>query len=480
MTSVASDLKTPKSPVSKNPCPSKGRKMGIISPPSRKGMVELDKGAFDKDFKIPTVYVFEDSITPQTLQTFKTFLLKIQGKKPVSGGDSNGDKQTSESNEENTPARKIKKIFINPELVKGDFTQFVQQNIQPEPSIVSSVGYETVKLTYENWTLVQIMESVLPDEEDKVSGFSQIGHIVHVNLRDHVLPYKKLIGQVFLDKVSNAKTVVNKINVIESTYRNFQMEVLAGDPKTIVTVKENRCEFEFDFATVYWNPRLSSEHDRMVKVLEPYEILYDVFAGVGPFTIPAAKRKVNVIANDLNPDSFKWLQHNVNKNKVGSLVKCFNLDGRDFIKEAAPLDIEERISTEEWETTMSISPKRIHFVMNLPAIAVEFLDAFWGILSKVKDKSLVEKQTFMVHVYCFIKDVDGFKEKAVKLVKGCLGYDLPEKNISQVVFVRNVAPNKEMLRVSFILPAEVLLDDKNKAVKRKFCEIDEKNESKTD
>lgn len=42
------------------------------------------------------------------------------------------------------------------------------------------------------------------------SGFSQIGHIVHVNLREELLPYKKVIGQILLDKVKGCKYVLIK------------------------------------------------------------------------------------------------------------------------------------------------------------------------------------------------------------------------------------------------------------------------------
>ena len=48
------------------------------------------------------------------------------------------------------------------------------------------------------------------------------------------------------------------------------------------------------------------------------DVVYDVFAGVGPFAVPAARKKCIVFANDLNPDSFKWLQHNMKLNKVSS------------------------------------------------------------------------------------------------------------------------------------------------------------------
>jgi len=50
------------------------------------------------------------------------------------------------------------------------------------------------------------------------------------------------------------------------------------------------------------------------------DVLYDVFAGVGPFAVPAAKKHCQVHANDLNPDSVHWLRHNLDLNKVTDRV----------------------------------------------------------------------------------------------------------------------------------------------------------------
>jgi tRNA (guanine37-N1)-methyltransferase len=46
------------------------------------------------------------------------------------------------------------------------------------------------------------------------------------------------------------------------------------------------------------------------------DVVADVFAGVGPFALPAAKKGCAVWANDLNPDSYKYLQVNVDNNRV--------------------------------------------------------------------------------------------------------------------------------------------------------------------
>jgi tRNA (guanine37-N1)-methyltransferase len=37
------------------------------------------------------------------------------------------------------------------------------------------------------------------DATDIPSSFTQIGHIAHMNLREHYYPWKKIIGQVILD-----------------------------------------------------------------------------------------------------------------------------------------------------------------------------------------------------------------------------------------------------------------------------------------
>ena len=97
--------------------------------------------------------------------------------------------------------------------------------------------------------------------------------------------------------------------------RNFKFEILAGEDRTETSLKHLNCNFKFDFAKVYWNTRLSTEHERIVEKLTPGDILFDVFAGVGPFSVPASRRGVKVFANDLNPDSYFWLVENSRCNK---------------------------------------------------------------------------------------------------------------------------------------------------------------------
>lgn len=56
-----------------------------------------------------------------------------------------------------------------------------------------------------------------------------------MNLREEWLPYKYIIGKVILDKNPSIETVVNKTDTIDTKFRTFQMEVLAGKDDFIVT-----------------------------------------------------------------------------------------------------------------------------------------------------------------------------------------------------------------------------------------------------
>ena len=128
-------------------------------------------------------------------------------------------------------------------------------------------------------SIEQILRSIIPEELEVPSAFSTIGHIAHLNLKKEYDPYKYLIGQVVLDKNPAIKTVVNKTDNIDHTFRFFSMELLAGEDNTIAKVREGQCVFHFDFAKVYWNSRLQTEHDRIIQMLLPGELVCDVFGG---------------------------------------------------------------------------------------------------------------------------------------------------------------------------------------------------------
>jgi tRNA (guanine37-N1)-methyltransferase len=305
----------------------------------------------------------------------------------------------------------------------------------------------------------------------------------HLNLRAQYLPYRHLIGQVLLDKNPTVRTVINKTEDVGSTnvFRTFPYEVLAGPDDMDVTISFAGCEYKFNFARVYWNPRLNTEHERLVSKFKEGEAVCDVMAGVGPFAVPGGKKRVFVSANDLNPDSNAGLCYAINRNKVDNFVTAECMDGREFIRRAteelADRNVEvvvpqtvngmgkSRSKSPPWKKTTKVitRPKSFqHYVMNLPASAVEFLDAFRETYAtrEAEFSPHTEVKLPMIHVYCFSgqKETEEQDAEAVcELVSKHLGHRITsETQDTEIHFVRKVSPKKIMFCVSFRIPPEVV------------------------
>ncbi|XP_014045327.2 tRNA (guanine(37)-N1)-methyltransferase isoform X2 [Salmo salar] len=417
------------------------------APPEVRGMTCLDKEVFSQTVIVPALRVPKEVLN-KLVKSLKKVALQRPGIRRVVEVEGSDDDRL---------------LLLDPASVSspGSFSDAEAEALQSFGIPQELQRYE-LRLTYDNLKSEEVLRAVLPEGQDVTSGFSRVGHIAHMNLREHQLPYRNLIGQVIMDKNPGVTCVVNKTNTIDSAYRNFKMEVMAGEENMVAKVRENGVTYEFDFSRVYWNPRLSTEHERVVALLKRGDTVLDVFAGVGPFAIPAARRGCTVLANDLNPESHRWLQHNCKLNKVERKVTTFNLDGRAFIH--GPL--------KQQLPVMMKGTACVHVVMNLPALALEFLDAFRGLLDQGLSCDVNLPQ---VHCYGFSKEDDPQKD-VVERASASLGFSL--EGLCSVHLVRNVAPNKEMMCVSFTIPKEVLFSRESTqteaieepAPKRQRCE----------
>ncbi|XP_030747595.1 tRNA (guanine(37)-N1)-methyltransferase [Sitophilus oryzae] len=414
----------------------------ILIPPEKVYLMEeLDRSAFDKTVDVPTFNIEYSNIS-KVLPLLKKYLLKLEHFKPVDSA--------CQSNVH---------IYLNPDLIKtwNDFPETTRIELEALNLGEGNLDLKALMLKYDNYSIDKILNAVLPQNMEGMSSFTQIGHIVHINLREHLLPFKHLIGEVLYDKVPRCKSVVNKVNMIDNTYRNFQMELLKGENNMVTAVKENNCKFEFDFSSVYWNSRLCTEHERIVKTLKTGDVLFDAFSGVGPFAIPCAKKGCIVYANDLNPESYKWLMHNKKLNKISdSNLKGYNLDGREFILKIVK------------ENLINHSEKNTFVTMNLPALAVEFLNTY---VELFRDISLPKSfQYITLFIYCFAKG-----DNPEKIVRELIVNNLKVNSIDvttkikDIFHVRTVSSMKEMMRVTIHLDRDILVG--NCGIKRKEQDI---------
>uniref|UniRef100_A0A915JQ92 tRNA wybutosine-synthesizing protein 2 homolog n=1 Tax=Romanomermis culicivorax TaxID=13658 RepID=A0A915JQ92_ROMCU len=290
--------------------------------------------------------------------------------------------------------------------------------------------------------------------------------IEHVTVDAKVYPSKEFLctsAQVLLDKIPKCQTVVNKNENVNGLHRNLNFELLAGKEQYVTKVKENGLIFELDYSKVFFNPRLGTERERFLDFLQPGDLIYDVFAGVGPFSIQAAVlKRCRVLANDINPDCTRYLERNKKLNRADN-VQVYTMDGEKFMTEIAAEDLAKQLS-------LNAVPKACHFIMNLPAKATEFLKFFLDVLSGVqlteRAKQNLEKIKIFVHCYYFAKkyysnahgerNSEDVKLEATDIIKKEFNDATSEIKDLRVDFVRSVAPSKHMMRATFSINRDIL------------------------
>lgn len=330
-----------------------------------------------------------------------------------------------------------------------------------DKNIPLQLGTRDVELTFEKLSLKHLIAEYLgiPGALVTFGQTELVGHVVIVELHDALLPYKETIGRIIIEKKKPQITAVMNVRGRErSEYRIFPMEVLAKeteDTSLVAEVEAIGCRFRVDFGTVFWNPRRHDQHEAISSAVGANDVMYDVFAGVGPFCIPAAKRGCRVLANDFNPDCTRCLRENALINDVQSRFQCFQQDGLHFIRHTIKEDI-----ISEWRK--QDRNKNFHIVMNLPGSSIEFIPAFrdWVADRAPEIRSLDFVTMPYIHLYAFIPRMNSrtnqspYEESKCKrmLIKMAEYHVGP---ISEITECRSVTDQgvTRIHRLSFRLPA---------------------------
>ena len=182
--------------------------------------------------------------------------------------------------------------------------------------------------------LKKALEGVLTAEENDelISAFDQIGNIIIVRIPESLMSKKKIIGEALLDQVKIAKSVFFQASAVEGDFRTRDLEILAGEDNTETEYKEFGCKFTVDVKNAFFSPRLSTERERIANLIQNGEIVTNMFAGIGMFSIMAAKKKkCTVYSLDINPVASKLCETNIGLNKLAGEVISINGDATDII-----------------------------------------------------------------------------------------------------------------------------------------------------
>jgi len=214
------------------------------------------------------------------------------------------------------------------------------------------------------------------------SSFDIIGDIAIIELPEGLMPYGKAIGEAILKVHRHIRAVFAKGSKVEGEYRVRELVHLAGEKRTETIHRENGIRLKLDVAKVYFSPRLATERMRIFRKAKPGEVVFDMFAGVGPYSILLAKKAKLVFACDINPWAARYLEENLKLNKTPNVIPILG----DVRKVAGKLEADR-------------------IIMNLPKFADRFL----------REAMLSVKDGGVIHYYGFAPEEDLFSEHEAKI-----------------------------------------------------------------
>jgi tRNA (guanine37-N1)-methyltransferase len=246
-------------------------------------------------------------------------------------------------------------------------------------------------------TLSQALQNRLPSDllAAVPQAFDVVGDIVIIDIPPPLTDYQNQIGEAILQTHPSIKTVLAKAGDISGVYRIRDYTLIAGQNKTRTIHREFGCTYYVDVAKAYFSPRLSHEHERVASLVQAGEVVADLFAGVGPFSVLIGKRcpEAKVYAVDLNPDAVELLKLNVRANRVDSRVFPILADAREIAKGKLH-GVADRV------------------IMNLPETAIDFVDAACN---------TVKPEGGVVHFYGFVRQpdtIENLKQRFSDTVEG--------------------------------------------------------------
>ncbi|MBO8181344.1 MAG: class I SAM-dependent methyltransferase family protein [Archaeoglobus sp.] len=153
-------------------------------------------------------------------------------------------------------------------------------------------------------------------------AYKILGDVILVKLSDEISAHAKEIGEALLELHPNCKSVWRDMGK-SGALRKPKLEFLAGDVNAKETIKlENGCFFKFDVTKVMFASGNQHEKMRVAKLIREGEVVVDMFAGIGYFSIPIAKhsKAEKIYAIEINPDSYFYLLENMKLNAIDNII----------------------------------------------------------------------------------------------------------------------------------------------------------------
>jgi tRNA wybutosine-synthesizing protein 2 len=169
-------------------------------------------------------------------------------------------------------------------------------------------------------------------------GYQRVGRVLLLRLPPELDPYGAFLAEAWCEELG-VETVLAHRGPIQGELRRPRVERLGGG-STETEVVEHGSRWRLDAARLMFAAGNRTERLRFARLVRPGERVADLFAGIGYFTVPAARAcpEASFVSVEKNPVAYSYLEENVRRNRLEGRVRCVLGDNRSAPLEAASFD----------------------------------------------------------------------------------------------------------------------------------------------
>ncbi|MCX8171624.1 MAG: class I SAM-dependent methyltransferase family protein [Candidatus Bathyarchaeota archaeon] len=164
-------------------------------------------------------------------------------------------------------------------------------------------------------------------------SFDIVGDIAILKIPERLEGKGEVIAEALMQIHRNVKTVLCQVGPVSGDLRLRELRWLRGEKRFETIHKEHGCLFKVDLSKCYFSPRLSYERMRIARQVKSGEVIVNMFAGVGCFSIIIARHSgaKKVYSIDINPAAIHYMRENINLNRVENVVEAILGDSKEII-----------------------------------------------------------------------------------------------------------------------------------------------------
>ncbi len=165
-------------------------------------------------------------------------------------------------------------------------------------------------------------------------GFQIVGKVIILKLKPELHDKKNIISEYCLKFFPSIKSIYLNKGKVTGTYREPEkIEYIAGINNPLVEHTEHKIRYRFDITKIMFSKGNLNERKYLTTLVKPEEVIVDMFAGIGYFSLPIGKHSLpkKIYSIEHNPEAYKYLTENVKINHLEQIIFPIKGDSKEEV-----------------------------------------------------------------------------------------------------------------------------------------------------